>query len=135
MSAGFVPCLAAPDLDTNFSKDEFEKASNVFEKPSTEMLDKILDFQTKHFEVLPASLHHYGRARTAITSTLKSREMWASHAYDMADKEEVWHGADIAKERIALFRERYAHQSTLVAKFFERHGGSRQPIHQRMVRR
>jgi hypothetical protein len=99
------------------STDESEKPLNEYSKHYIAMLDKILVRQTQGFAVLPPSLHHFGRARTAIISILKSREMWASHAYDMADKREVWHGADIAKQRIELFRQKYANRSVNIDRF------------------
>jgi hypothetical protein len=92
---------------------------DIIEKQFIAMLDKALAFQRKHFEALPAYLHHYIPTRKTLASILSTREMWASHAYDMADKKELWHGADLVKERVQLFKARYPEESGAIAEFLQ----------------
>lgn len=86
---------------------------------SEKMLDKALAFLTDSYKNVPKTLHHFVPGHVVLKSVLSNREMWASHAYDMADKKELWYCAELLKERIAAFQKRLPKSDATISEFFE----------------
>lgn len=86
---------------------------------SIKMLDKAKKFQNDNFVNLPSKLYHFVPSLMVLNSILKNREMWASHSYDMADKMELWYGAQLLLERIEKFKAELPNSNDAVREFFE----------------
>ena len=69
---------------------------------------EIEKFLQKSYTKLPDRLHHFAPDFGALKSILSSRQMWASHAYDMNDQKELWYGSYIVRACLEEKRKLYA---------------------------
>ncbi|MGJ9419411.1 DUF2971 domain-containing protein [Massilia sp. CMS3.1] len=65
-------------------------------------------FLDDNYAKLPDRLHHFAPDFGALKSILGSKQMWASHAYDMNDKRELWYGSYIVHACLEEKRKLYA---------------------------
>jgi hypothetical protein len=91
-------------MDKSFI-DEFEAYSNESSAHYRSCLDNAMSFQLENFKKVPENLYHYVPSFKTLKSILATREMWCSHASDMADKMELKYGADLLLERIEFFEQ------------------------------
>jgi hypothetical protein len=86
---------------------------------SRRMSDKASKFLTMSYENMPGRLHHYLPGKPVLKSVIENGEMWASHAYDMADKKELWYCAELLQERIKFFKQSLPQTNFAINEFFE----------------